>query len=117
MTRRIERVNKVIQQELSELLQRHVKDPRLGNFITITEVATSPDLKYAKIYVSHLGGEKEKQGTLSALAAASGFFRNELAKRLSLRRVPELTFQWDDSIERGCQILDLIDKVSREEKH
>jgi len=114
MTHRIERVNSLIRQGISELLQRQVKDPRLGNFIAITAVSTSPDLKYARVFVSHLGGEAEKQETLSVLASASGFFRRELAKRLNLRSIPELSFHWDDSIEQGDRLLRLIDRVSSE---
>ena len=114
MTHRIERVNSLIRQEISELLQRQVKDPRLGNFIAVTEVSTSSDLKHAKVFVSRLGSEEEKQETLSALASASGFFRKELARRLKLRFTPELSFQWDDSIERGDRLLQLIDRVAPE---
>ena len=112
MTRRIERVNNLIRQEISELLQRQVKDPRLGNFVTITEVSTSPDLRCARIFVSCLGSEAEKKETLSILAGASAFFRKELAKRLRLRYIPELSFRWDDSIERGAHLQELIDKVT-----
>ena len=112
MTHRIEQVNNLIRQEISELLQHQVKDPRLGSFVTITEVSTSPDLKYAKIFVSHIGSEEERQETLSVLAAASGFLRNELARHLRLRRIPELSFQWDNSIERGIHLVELIDRVS-----
>jgi len=112
MAHRIERVNSVIRQELSELLQRQVKDPRLGNFVAVTDVSTSPDLRYAKVFVSRIGSEEEKQETLSVLAGASGFFRNELAKRLRFRHIPELSFQWDDSIERGDYLLQLINKIS-----
>lgn len=111
MTRRIERVNNLIRQELSELLRRHVKDPRLGNFVTVTAVTTSADFKYARIFVSHIGTAERKATTMSGLAAAAGFLRKELARRLELRRVPELSFQWDDSIERGDRLLNLIDKV------
>jgi len=111
MAHRIERMNSLIRQELSELLQRQVKDPRLGNFITVTAVATSADMKYAKVFVSHMGSQKEKQETLGVLASASGFFRRELTKRLRIRRVPELNFQWDDSIERGDRLSRLIDQV------
>ncbi|MCL0046507.1 30S ribosome-binding factor RbfA [Dehalococcoidales bacterium] len=110
MTRRIERVNNLIRQEISELLQRQVKDPRLGSFIAVTEVSTSPDLRQAKIFVSSINNEKQE--ILSVLAAASGFFRNQLARRLRLRRIPELSFHWDTSIERGDHLLRLIDKVS-----
>jgi ribosome-binding factor A len=109
---RIERVNQLIRREISELLQRQVKDPRLGNFVAITEVSTSPDLRYAKVFVSFMGSEGEKQETLKGLMAATGFFRNQLARRLRLRRIPELSFHWDDSIERGAHLLQLIDEVS-----
>jgi ribosome-binding factor A len=109
---RIERVNNLIRQEISDLLQRQVKDPRLGGFVAVTEVSTSPDLRYAKVFVSCMGSEEEKQEKLSGLIAASGFFRNKLAKHLRLRRVPELSFHWDDSIERGTHLLQLIDEVS-----
>jgi ribosome-binding factor A len=114
MAHRIERVNHLIRQEVSQLLQRQVKDPRLGSFVTVTEVATSSDLKYARIYVSRIGSGDEKQETLDGLAAAAGFLRNELARRLELRRIPELRFQWDNSIERGAHLLDLIDEVSHD---
>jgi len=112
MVHRIERVNSVIRQEISELLKRQVKDPRLGNFITVTEVSTSPDLKYAKVFVSCIGSDQGKQETLRVLTSASGFFRRELAQRLKLRFTPVLNFQWDDSIERGNHLLQLIDEVS-----
>jgi len=112
MSRRIKRINSLIRHEISEMLQRQVKDPRLGNFIAVTEVSTSPDLKYAKVFVSSICSEEERRGTLNVLAAASGFFRTELARRLRLRRIPELSFQWDDSIERGAHLQELIDKLS-----
>jgi len=112
MTHRIQRLNSLLRHEISELLQRQVKDPRLGNFVAVTEVSISPDMKHARIFVSHMGSEEEKQETLSVLASASGFLRWELAKRLRLRRIPELSFQWDDSIERGAHLLKLIDQVT-----
>jgi ribosome-binding factor A len=111
VTRRIERVNNLIRQEISELLRRHVKDPRLGNFVTVNAVTTSADFKYARIFVSHIGSAEQKAATMKGLAAATGFLRKELARRLDLRRVPELSFQWDDSIERGDHLLNLIDEV------
>jgi len=117
MTRRMEQVNNLIRQEISELLQRQVKDPRLGNFVAVTEVSTSPDMKYARIFVSRIGSEAEKKEIMSALTAASGFFRKELARRLRLRRIPELSFHWDDSIERGVHLLELIDQVGIGKDH
>ncbi len=115
MSHRIERVNNLIRQEISELLKRQVKDPRLGTFIAVTEVSTSPDLRYAKVFVSSLSSEEEKQATISALTGASRFFRKELAKNLRLRRMPELSFHWDDSIERGDHIMQLIDQISTQD--
>ena len=115
MTHRIGRVNSLIRNEISELLKRQVRDPRLGNFVAVTEVSTSLDLKYAKVFVSGICSEEEKKDTLNALTGASGFLRNELIHRLSLRRVPELSFQWDDSIERGSHLLELIDRIVTEE--
>ena len=117
MAHRVERMNSLIRQELSQLLQRQVKDPRLGNFITVTEVVTSADLKYAKVFISRIGSGEEKQETLSVLMAASGFFRKELARNLKLRYIPELNFQWDDSIERGDHLLQLIDGIAAERDH
>ncbi len=117
MAYRIERVNSLLRQEIKELLQRQVKDPRLDHFVAVTEVSTSPDLRHAKIFISCMGSEQEIQETLSVLTAASGFFRNELARRLRLRRIPELSFQWDASIERGAHLLRLIDQVSIDEDH
>lgn len=112
MAHRIERVNSLIRQELSHLLQSQVKDPRLGSFIVVTEVDTSSDLKRARVFVSHMGIKAEKQETLDVLATASGFLRRELGKNLKLRYIPELHFQWDDSIERGDYLSQLIDRFT-----
>ncbi|MDP6647356.1 MAG: 30S ribosome-binding factor RbfA [Dehalococcoidales bacterium] len=111
MPHRVERVNSLIRQEISQLLQRQVKDPRLDNFITVTEVITTPDLKHTRVFISHLGSEAEKQTTLETLTAATGFFRHELAKVLNLRYTPELSFHGDDSIERGDRISQIINQL------
>lgn len=116
MAHRIERVNNLIRRELSELLQRQVKDPRLGTFVAVTEVSTSPDFKHARVFVSFIGSDEEKHKILDVLSAASGFFRRELAEHLKLRRVPQLSFHWDDSIERGDHLLRLIDQVRSEQE-
>ena len=116
MSHRIERVNNLIRRELSELIQREVKDPRLDAFVSVTEVITSPDLKYAKVYVSCVSGKQEEQKILGVLSSAAGFLRTELAKKIKLRRIPELSFRWDDSIEHGDRILRLLDQVSLEQE-
>ena len=116
MAHRIERVNSLIRQEISELIHHQAKDPRLGGLVSVTEVNTAPDLKYARVFISGICDEAEKKETLTALAAASGFFRNELARRLRMRHIPELDFRWDDSIEKGAHILSLIDQVAGDKK-
>ncbi|MBP1706349.1 MAG: ribosome-binding factor [Chloroflexi bacterium] len=115
-THRIERVNQLIRQELSDLLLREVKDPRLSGYVCINSVETTPDLRYAKILVSCVCEEEKKKEILSALGHSSGFFRSEMAKHLKMRRVPELSFVWDNSIERGTRLIELIDRVARENK-
>ena len=104
MVHRIERVNQLIRQEISELLRREIKDPRLSGLVSITQVETSADLKYTKVFVSCLCSGEERQEILSTLVTASGFLHNELTKRLKLRHIPELDFRWDHSIEKGGYI-------------
>jgi len=116
MAHRIERVNTLIRREISELIQHQLKDPRLDEFIAVTDVDTSSDLKYAKVFVSCMSGQQQEQKILGVLNAAAGFLRSELAKIANLRRTPELSFHWDNSIERGDRILRLIDEASAEYK-
>ena len=112
MSRRTERLNKVIKQEISRLLEREVNDPRLSNSISVTEVSVSPDLKYAKVSVSILGNETDKIEMLAGFNAASGFLRKKLASHLKLRCVPQLSFHYDNSIEQGARLLKLIEQAS-----
>lgn len=114
MAHRIERVNHLIRQEISELLQREVKDPRLSNLVAITQVTTSQDMKHAKVFVSCICTEEERQTIIKTLTAASGFFHRELTKSLRMRIIPELSFHWDDSIEYADRITRLIDQVNAE---
>jgi len=113
MSRRSERTGKLIQREISVLLERHVNDPRLAKLISVTEVTLSPDLKHAKIFVSTLTSEiANKQELLDGFNNASGFLRKELASHLGLKHMPELSFHYDDSIERGSRLLKLLDELS-----
>jgi ribosome-binding factor A len=112
MKRRIERLNSVIQQEISQLLLEQVNDPRLNSLISITRVLTSPDLRHTKVFVSTIGDNVDKEEILKGFTAASGFLRGQLATRLQLKHMPELSFHFDDSIERAAKILKLIDEVS-----
>jgi ribosome-binding factor A len=115
MTRRIERLNSIIQQEISQLLREQVNDPRLNSLISITKVSTSPDLRHTKIFVSSFGDKADKEEILKGFQAASGFLRRQLATRLQLKYMPDLSFQFDDSIERAAKVLRLIDEVSLED--
>ncbi|MCC6381937.1 MAG: 30S ribosome-binding factor RbfA [Dehalococcoidia bacterium] len=113
MTRRTTRINELLREELSTLIQRDVKDPRVRQgLISVTEVQTSPDLRHATVYVSHLGEEAEREEALRGLAAAAHFLHMELVHRLKLRHVPELAFRFDPSIERGARLASLIHEVA-----
>lgn len=103
---RIGRINEEIQRELSSLI-RSVKDPRVTGMISVTAVDTTPDLKFAKIYISVLDKSDCAQ-VLKGLKSASGWLRRELGHALNLRYTPELTFVRDDSIDQGAHILDLL---------
>ena len=117
MARRMERVNQLLREELSELARRQLKDPRLGTLMTITEVDASPDLRHARVYVSVMGNAEEQQAAIDALSAAAGYLRRGLRGRLKLRHIPELQFQHDTSMERGSELLSLIDQVNAAPAH
>lgn len=117
MSRRTSRVNDLLREQLSELLLREVKDPRVNQgLVSITEVQVSPDLRRATVFISHMGSPAEREEVLHGLAAASHFLRNELVHRLSLRTVPELVFRFDPSIERGARLASLIHEVTHAEE-
>jgi|SRR5215468_10779136 len=105
--KRLERVNQLIKEEISMLLQRELKDPRLG-FVTVTEVDVTPDLKHAKVYVSVLGAEEQWASSLAALESARGFVWGWLRRHLDLRVTPELVFRPDRSMEHAAHIQALL---------
>ena len=115
MSRRTERLNHLLRQEITDLLQREAKDPRLSAMVSVTRVSVSSDLRYAKVFISVLGTEEEKKGVLAGLHAASGFLRRQLASRLTLRYTPDLTFTYDDTMEQAGKVLELIQQVSTSE--
>ncbi len=116
MAHRIARVNNEIRRELSELIQRHVKDPRIHSFVTVTEVDTTPDLRHSKVYISTIAGQEEEGVIIKVLTAAAGFLRTELARNIRMRHMPELSFHWDNSIEHGDHILRMLDDIAREKQ-
>ncbi|GKU78672.1 30S ribosome-binding factor RbfA [Paenibacillus sp. L3-i20] len=107
---RVGRVSEQIKKELSQIIQMELKDPRIG-FITLTGVETTSDLSQAKVYLSVLGSDEQKEEALKALARANGFLRSELGKRMKLRHTPELLFKFDNSIEYGSRIESIISDI------
>ncbi|EGL19574.1 MULTISPECIES: 30S ribosome-binding factor RbfA [Paenibacillus] len=104
---RVGRVGEQVKKEISQILQSEIKDPRIG-FLTVTGVDVTNDLSQAKVYLSVLGTDEQKEGTLKALSSASGYIRSELGKRIRLRKVPELIFKFDTSIDYGSRIESLL---------
>ena len=113
-TARLARIGHLIKQELSLILTRKVKDPRIG-FVSITDVDVSPDIKNAKIFISVLGDDEAKKHSLKGLESASKYIRCELAKVLDIKFMPDINFYLDDSIERGSKILSLMYHLKKDE--
>lgn len=111
--KRLERVNQLIKEEISRLLQRELKDPRLG-FVTVTEVEVTPDLKTAKVFVSVLGTEEQWARSLRALESARGFIWSWLRRHLDLRVTPELVFRPDHSMEHAARMQSLLADLKSE---
>src|ERR671937_2174833 len=110
MAQRMRRVNESIRQVLSEQVGR-LKDPRIG-FVTVTGVETSPDLRHARVFVSVLGTERNREQSLAGLAAAHGVLQARVARELRLKRTPQLTFEYDPTVERGVRMTQLIDELA-----
>ena len=103
------RVNESVRQVLAEAVPE-LKDPRIG-LVTVTGVVTSPDLRHATVYVSVLGSARKRKATLTALEAAHGPLQSRLARELRMKRTPQLTFEYDPSVERGVRMSQLIDEL------
>ena len=108
MSRRQQRLNVLLQQEISELIRSELRDPRLAEFVTPTEVSISPDMATATVYVSIMGDDDEKTETIKVLINAAPFLRRQLMGRLSIRRTPEIHFTLDESMEKAARMLDLM---------
>lgn len=111
MTRRMERVNELLRGEVSNVVLWEIRDPRVSPLLSITGVDTSSDLRHARVYVSVMAPSDEQGEALRALRSASGFIRRALHRRLHIRRIPDLAFELDTTIEEGEQMLHLIDRV------
>ncbi len=110
MSDRMRRVNESIREALSEALPS-LKDPRIG-FVTVTAVETSPDLSQARVFVSVLGGRRKVERTLAGLNAAHGALQARLGRELRLKRTPQLSFQYDPTVERAVRMTKLIDELA-----
>ncbi len=112
---RIDRLSELMQREIAALIQFEMKDPRLG-MVTVSGVEITSDLAYAKVFVTVFGTEQEIANNIKLLNRAAGFFRSQLAKKIKLRKMPELTFVYDRVIAEGRKLSDLIDKVVAEDE-
>lgn len=114
-SRRVSRVAELIKREVSQLVQRDIKDDRVGaGMVSVTDVDVSGDLQHAKIYVSIYGSEQARAETMAGLKAATGFVRSELGHRVRLRRTPEVVFIEDRSLERGDRVLSLLNRLNND---
>ena len=111
MSRRTERLNALFRSEISNLILRGIKDPRISGVVTVTRVDITNDLSYASVFVSVYGTDSDKRGTIKALKSATGFIRRELLSRIKIRLMPVLRFKLDESLAQGNEILDLIDSL------
>lgn len=111
---RLNRINEELKKEISQIISFDLKNPDATGLISVTKVKITPDLKYAKIYISVLNA-KNTDKTIEALQASSGFIRSEIAKRINLRVTPELVFEKDDSIEYGMKIDSILKDLKKEE--
>lgn len=112
---RARRLGELIKQEISNIILKELKDPRIG-FVSITDVEVSGDLRHANVYVSVYGSEKEKEESMEGLKQATGYIRKLIGERITVYHTPEILFKYDDSIEHGAYISRLIDKVNKERK-
>ena len=114
-TQRQQQVSELLREQISLIMQRRLKDPRLG-LVSITQVLVAPDLRDARVFIDSLGDETAGLQAARVLQGAAGFIQAELGRNLHLRRVPRLDFRYDAALSRGDHVLDLIDKIAKEEK-
>ena len=111
MSRRTDRINEQLREEISMLLTRSTKDPRLNGVISITRVVSSGDLRSARVYISVMGNLQTKRNALAGIQSAASFLRRELRDRINMKHTPFLTYDLDDSLEEADQLLRLMNQV------
>ncbi|WP_062197899.1 30S ribosome-binding factor RbfA [Massilibacterium senegalense] len=112
---RVNRVAEQMKKEVSDIIAHKIKDPRVG-FVTVTDVEVTGDLQQATVFISVLGDEEQKEASLVGLEKAKGFIRSEVGKRIRLRKTPELFFAFDESIQYGNRIDELLMKLKKSEQ-
>ena len=117
MSRRTDRINEQLRQEISTLLLRQIKDPRLNQIISITRVVSSGDLRSARVYISVIGNQETKQAALEGIQSAASFLRRELRNRINMKHTPFLSYQLDDSLEEADQLFRLMNRIKPDEPH
>lgn len=115
MSLRANRVGEQMKKELSDIIGRKLKDPRIG-FVTVTDVQVTGDLQQAKVFISVLGDDEQKENTLKGLAKAKGFIRTEIGHRIRLRKTPEIIFEFDESIDYGNRIETLLHELHTDDQ-
>lgn len=111
---RIDRLNSLLKEVISEVIRRDVRNPHVTELVTVTRVEITKDLHYAKVYISVIGNEEQKKETLKALQSAAGFIAVNASQKVVMRYFPELTFKLDDSVEKHMRIEELLHKISQE---
>lgn len=113
---RIERLNSLLKEVISEVVRADVRDPRLGSLITITSVDTSKDIQHAKVYISVIGTPEEKKKSLAAVQSGAGFIAVNASKKVSMRYFPSLSFRLDDSADKHVVVETILSKLKEEQK-
>ncbi|MEA3333640.1 MAG: 30S ribosome-binding factor RbfA [Pseudomonadota bacterium] len=114
-SQRCQRIGDQLRGEISSMLSRDIKDPRIG-FVTVMDVEVSPDLGHATVYYTVYGSDQEKADSLSGLQSTSGFMRRELGRRLHLKRIPALHFRYDKTTDKGAHMEEIFGRIKKEEE-
>ncbi len=107
------RINEEMKREISDIIRTDLNDPRISTMASVVAVEVTPDLRFAKVFISVLGNDQEKSETIKGLVSAAGFVRREVGERMQLRHTPEMHFTLDTSIEHGASILKLLKEINK----
>lgn len=114
VTTRQEKIQRLLKTEVSDILRREFKDPRLG-FVTVTDAEVTSDLRHARIFVSVMGSPEDRETNMAVLRGSARFVRQELGKRIQMKVLPDIEFRLDVSIDQGVRMLELLERIKRDE--